>query len=724
MKTINWLSLPILLSLALIGCGGGEGNDSPSADGSTVSYNLSIQDVSATHDANSISVDIVLSSPSAETITVDYQTVDGTADTTYYVAASGTMSFTAGSTIQTLVINLQPTRDTSTTTMFHLTLSNPTNATLTDDTAVLSLLSSTENAIFNNPAYVPNWGTIGVFSSAETCASCHTGTSNIMNSAGLDVSPVTLRKHSIMAHALNDPFFTAIIEEETHIFPDKKAFIEDTCLRCHAPMAYTHAHENNLLVDGSYSLNTAMGDHHAREGISCTACHQLQNTADLGEISSMSGHFTLNNDADRDVNNNLEAFGPYDAPFGNAMQNNTQYKPTYNISEHIKQSKHCATCHNLYTPTLNLDGSFAMITNHDGNPENAQFPEQAPYWEWLNSKYPGEGKQCQTCHFSEPSPGFSTPITTRPNNAPSRTPFGQHEMVGGNEYILKLLKTYNTELGIENSTLDSSFDQKISATQAMLNSSANLEIAATSNTADTLTVPVTITNLSGHKLPTSYPSRRMWLHLTVTDTSSATVIFESGDVDSEGRIALDSNFINDYCLKIDKDELTFDYSTCYEPHRDIITAPEQVAIYETVLADVNNDITHVLLHARRFLKNNRILPIGYTNAGRHLNPVDPNFFDDDIFGVAKTDSNFTSGIDAAGSDGKDTVTYQIPISNPTAIYNIEVELLYQPVRPSYVAALHADDEITENSHVARFKQMYNEVPPVPSLIANTSATHN
>ena len=48
-----------------------------------------------------------------------------------------------------------------------------------------------------------------------------------------------------------------------------------------------------------------------------------------------------------------------------------------------------------------------------------------------------------------------------------------------------------------------------------------------------LVVDVTVRNLTGHKLPTAYPSRRVWLHVTVRDRDGR-VVFESGAVEPAG----------------------------------------------------------------------------------------------------------------------------------------------------------------------------------------------
>ncbi len=723
-------SLIAFISLSLIACGGGS-SDTPV---STVLPTISVVDSSATDLATQISTTILLSKASSETVTVKYQTLDGTALAgTDYTTNNGTISFAPGTLSATVSIALIATRNTADTKMFHLALNTPTNATTSDETAILTLTNSIDSALFANPTYTPIWGKIGIFTTPETCKSCHTGTATIMNYNTKDISPSTSRKHSTMAHALNDPYFTAVVEEETHVFPDKKVFIEDTCLRCHSPMAYTHAHSNptlltpapsGILTDGGYPMANAMNDPHARDGVSCTACHQIKDV-NLGNITSMSGHYTLNSEADRDSNGKLAIKGPFNA-FGQAMQNNTQYQPT--TSAHIRESGLCATCHNLYTPTLDLAGNPVMITNHVGAQENAQFPEQTPYWEWLNSSLsnPTTGKTCQGCHMSEPAPGYSTPITTRPSNAPSRTPFGQHAMIGSNVYLLELLKKYSETLGIANSTTTTGFETKQTETLAILATASTLTIGTTTKSADTLTIPVSITNHTGHKLPTSYPSRRLWVHTKVTDVSTNSVIFESGAYDdANGRITKDDAFTNYKCLKIEKDDVTFDYTTCYEPHYDVINNQNQVQIYEAVLGDVNADITHVLLHARKYKKDNRILPVGFTLTGQHLNPVDPGFYDDGIFGLAESDVNFISGIDASGSDGMDTVTYQVPITTPGP-FTIEVELLYQTMKPSFVESMHADDPehgIVGDSHVRRFKAMYLETPHIPVTLAIAIATH-
>jgi hypothetical protein len=78
---------------------------------------------------------------------------------------------------------------------------------------------------------------------------------------------------------------------------------------------------------------------------------------------------------------------------------------------------------------------------------------------------------------------------------------------------------------------------------------------------------VRVENQAGHKLPTGFPARRAWLHFQVTDASGA-IVFESGAVDTQGRIAGN-----------DADQAP----SQFEPHYLTIVQSDQVQIYEAVL---------------------------------------------------------------------------------------------------------------------------------------------
>ncbi len=133
-----------------------------------------------------------------------------------------------------------------------------------------------------------------------------------------------------------------------------------------------------------------------------------------------------------------------------------------------------------------------------------------------------------------------------------------------------------------------------------------------------------------------------------------------------------------------------------------------MAIYETVLGDINGYITHTLLQAAQYLKDNRIPPVGFinTNAAAIESQTIP-------AGVAG-DSDFNC-VDAAEGCGADTVHYQVDIGTQTGPFAIEARLLYQATQPGFVDGLHSDAD-----RVNRFKVMYDAIPLSVEVLATAA----
>jgi hypothetical protein len=66
-------------------------------------------------------------------------------------------------------------------------------------------------------------------------------------------------------------------------------------------------------------------------------------------------------------------------------------------------------------------------------------------------------------------------------------------------------------------------------------STARVTVEGAARGVNGISFEVLVENLAGHKLPTAYPSRRAWLHVTVRDASGRAV-FESGAVRPDGSI--------------------------------------------------------------------------------------------------------------------------------------------------------------------------------------------
>ena len=566
---------------------------------------------------------------------------------------------------------------------------------------------------------------VGVFTDAETCSRCHRASSDLdpaiaavmrfpLQDDGNDISPGNQWRHSMMGQSFSDPYFRAAVEDEVSAFPGLAGLIEDKCLTCHSPMAHTHAHQTNSDLtqdatcsdpDGCYRLSTASIQDHAREGISCTLCHQVKSD-NLGDEVSFSGNFSIAAAADLDA---MTVYGPYQNPHpggSNAMFTNSGYTPRF--GSQVTDSGHCATCHTLFTSTIDVD---------TGAPTGSNFLEQGPFLEWKNSVYftgANQEQQCQDCHMPDPMPGaYTTRIAVRPNGTvntqwPERMPFYTHSMVGGNTYILELLRDNRVALGIENSTTVAGFDAKVAETLNLLqNAAADLAVIRFERSGNELFIDVLLTNKTGHKLPTAYPSRRMWLHLTVRDAGNQ-IVFESGAPAADGHISTDAGRLMADCLARTKPP-GFTNVGCFEPHRDVIDAAAQVAIYETVLGDTNDHITHVLLHAASYLKDNRLPPEGFSNTQADL--IEPQTKPSGI----GNDGDFNVANNQEGS-GTDTVHYRVPVNDPNAAYSVDVRLLYQTIQPGFIDGLQSNGSLVND-----FKQMVAQSSPSVEVLISGSA---
>ncbi len=499
-----------------------------------------------------------------------------------------------------------------------------------------------------------------LFSGSGNCATCHQpgspNTSALLDPSGRDISPVTLWRSTMMANAARDPFWQAKVSAEITAHPEYQQFIEDKCTTCHSPLGRTEAHFNGQQY---YSLSEMRNDPLAMDGVSCTACHQIK-ADNLGTPASFSGHYIIENDR--------LIYGPFQNPVVGPMQTMVNYTPVEGPQVH--ESHLCGSCHTLFTPTLDNSGTIV-----------GEIAEQTPYLEWANSVYPGQDIQCQTCH--QPEIDDPVVIANRPIWLTARSPYPKHFFVGANIFMLNILKNHGTEIGVTATSVQ--FDSTIARTlQLLQNKTAKLNALYGWRGTDTLEIRIAVENISGHKFPTAYPSRRSWLHFTLSNGSGQTV-FESGTWNNQtGEIAgLDS---------------------IYENHHNIISDPGQVQVYQALMQDVDGNVTYTLLRGAGYIKDNRIPPAGFTAQGPYSDSTA-------VAGLAAQDPNFNIDGGIEGS-GVDTVIYRIGNLNRAESYDLQVKLLYQSLAPRF-----AEDLFRYNTpEVLTFKNYYQQADKSPLTI--------
>ena len=469
-------------------------------------------------------------------------------------------------------------------------------------------------------------GPQALFATADNCMACH---NSLRAATGEDISIGTAWRASMMANSSRDPYWQASVRRETIDHPKAADEIEDECAVCHMPMARTTAAAQKQRGQVFAHLPVGEAGSHeallAADGVSCTACHQITPKL-LGTRGSFSGGYSIDLAARPEQR---ALFGPFAVESGRVriMHSATGFRPEQ--SEHVRQSELCATCHTLYTKARDAGGTVI-----------SEFPEQVPYLEWRHSAHAPQ-RSCISCHMPvvEGMARMSS-VLGEPREGVAR-----HDFRGGNAFMLKMLNRYRGELAVEAEPAELDTAARVAADH--LRTSATLAVDVERESADRLRVVVTAANLTGHKLPTAYPSRRAWIHLIVRDSRGGT-IFESGALAATGAIAGNDNDEN---------------ATRFEPHHTTITSPAQVQIYESILGDSAGGVTTGLIKAVRYLKDNRLLPQGFDKRTAHADIA--------VRGAAAGDADF---------DGRgDRVVYLIPMAGVTGNVTIEAALMYQPI---------------------------------------------
>jgi hypothetical protein len=422
---------------------------------------------------------------------------------------------------------------------------------------------------------------------------------------------------TMMANSFRDPLFRAALAIANQDVPVGGDF----CLRCHAPVGWLAG--QSLPGDGS-RIGPA-----GAEGVSCEFCHRLEARSLVGNAQ----YFVVNQPIE---------WGPYpEHPSGNLMLISTGRRPVF--SEHVTRSELCATCHDVTNP-LN------------------QLPIESTYTEWQNSAFATEGKECQDCHMPEyPGGGFAAQdqrVTT-----PFREHLPQHLFVGGNAWIPLALAELHPELNRR-----TAYEQTARSAAGLLREAAQVELEMqTGQQSDELLARVTVTNLSGHKLPTGYPEgRRMWLHLIARDQTGR-IIFESGRYDeTEARLIEDP----------------------------------QLKVYEAKLGIAGRGETFHFILNDALVKDNRIPPRGYVPIER-TQPVGAEYAPGQHWGVTN---------------------YRIPLTAAQGRLTVTAQLFYQTASREYIEFLREQNHSDEWGQ-RLFDLWQRTGKSTPVLMASASKTY-
>ncbi len=528
----------------------------------------------------------------------------------------------------------------------------------------------------------------GRFATSPECKQCHSnapGAQAMRDEKGEGIGFFDLWQATMMAGSARDPLWRAVVSAEVAATPSQKEYIEAKCMRCHTPMASADAELSGaddvkmaLIGDGTEAGTLAL------DGVSCALCHQIQPDG-LGSPSSFTGHYVIEAAG--------EMYGPHASPFAMPMVNNTGFQPVQ--ASHVRESRLCGSCHTLETEAF----------DPAGQPEGIVLPEQTPYLEWRSSAFSDEGpspgpaaRSCQGCHVPTES-AAGVPIASRIARNPGgsdfppvgpREPFGRHLFVGGNTLVPAIFKAWADVLNPQ--APPEAFDRTIAfARQQLTEHSATLQVEEAARDGGDVVVKLRLANLTGHKFPTAHPARRAWLRVVVSD-GAGTPVLVSGDFDADGRILGAGGAVL-------PSELS---SGPMVPHTDTVASSEEVYVLESVMGDAAGQVTYSLIRGAAYLKDTRLLPVGWSPSAAdapHVAPVG-----------TSADPTFEAG--------GDLVTYRCAAPPAAGPYSVHATLLY-----TTLSARYADELAQWNTpEVAAFFAMLEKVSRAPETVAEVAAS--
>lgn len=395
--------------------------------------------------------------------------------------------------------------------------------------------------------------------------------------------------------------------------------------------------------------------------------------------------------------------------------------------------------------------TFAKATNGKyGNPVTDQCVglgyEQATYLEWINSSFASEEDNentCQACHMplvTDPSdPSDHKAIMAQSTQGLTPKDYRRHRLMGINLPVFEMFMQFPDVLGvsatddnvppaavtrtgeganfIQNYLLNGQMaiveqatsqangnGLKPNSTEPDKQAATQISIDSMAVTNGKLVADLSVVNNTGHKFPSGAGFRRAFLKFEVLD-GKGNVTWVSGQTNPYGAIC-DGACIEkkNGTYNLLGSEVPGGNPMNLQPHYSVITAQNQVQIYEVQAVDDRGVLTSKTLSLFHDAKDNRLLPRGFKTAkelGCSNNPgagitifgikqcsaayaTDPQLMPLTVNSTIASDVHYTQSQYA----GSDQISYAIPLTDIKGgkPASIRVTMEYQTIPPGFLAA--------------------------------------
>lgn len=317
----------------------------------------------------------------------------------------------------------------------------------------------------------------------RNCENCHSRTENSA------ADPFFSWEGGMMSQAARDPVFRAALAIANQ---DIKG-VGEFCIRCHAPRAWFEG--RSTASDGSLLKGDDL------HGVSCAVCHHLVDP--LSEEGKK-----LVKEAPPGYGNGMMVLDPkaIRGPYGEAkgLKMHAIVQSPYHATSEL-----CGNCHNVSNPLLATD-SLAQPPHAFGHIERT-------YSEWALSDFAKKDnlQSCQSCHFPRVASGGRAVNYKSGYGDSQRDYFVSHDGVGASTWVQDAIYRIWNGKDLDRDALQAGKERG----RRLLKTAAAVGVEALNGTAR-----ISITNLTGHKLPTGYPEgRRMWVNIRFLDRASALI---------------------------------------------------------------------------------------------------------------------------------------------------------------------------------------------------------
>jgi hypothetical protein len=305
--------------------------------------------------------------------------------------------------------------------------------------------------------------------------------------------------------------------------------------------------------------------------------------------------------------------------------------------------------------------------------------------------------------------------------------FARHQFQGMNVTLLQLFRQFmaphksngsnilaNVVLGVRQNDYMSGLDDLATSIDAFVqqaqNSTAEVSVTEPAIADQKLVADVKVTNKTGHRMPSGVGFRRAFLELRVVDNDTGKTVWCSGCTNELGVIMNGADTTQRLASELfdvyndGTKPATLGYpAACSKPVAGVspqyyqrhffwdpkqntgsaITRQDQVQIYEELNLNIQCAMTTSFLRRDYQLKDNRLLPLGWTSTGplnADKTPYIPADYLHETFPVSVGgDPSYADG------SGASVVRYEIPLSAFTARnVSITATLFYQSIPPYFL----------------------------------------